>query len=154
MRVSPIAEYYNYNSMLRVVYKGTEITHNTAEAIFLAEMVAELIYLGKKGWNLKEAIDKVKEKYSDFLYNFNSKESVELARNTIPLVLQTLEEAENFEDVIRIAVSFGGDTDTVACVAGSIAEFYYLIPEEMIKKAKTYLPKEMINVIEKFYLQF
>ena len=60
-------------------------------------------------------------------------------------------ESNSFEDAIRYAVAAGGDTDTKANICGSIAESYYEIPEEMIEKAYSYLPDDMLDVITQFY---
>jgi ADP-ribosylglycohydrolase len=59
-------------------------------------------------------------------------------------------ESDDFESAIRLAVSLGGDSDTIACMTGGIAAAYYGVPQEIINKAIAYLPKEMLNIIEAF----
>jgi ADP-ribosylglycohydrolase len=59
-------------------------------------------------------------------------------------------EGNNYEDVVRKAVSLGGDTDTQACIAGSIAEAYYGIPDKYICKLDNYLPEDMLDIIVQF----
>jgi ADP-ribosylglycohydrolase len=58
--------------------------------------------------------------------------------------------SRDFEECIRLAVSIGGDSDTIAAIAGSIAEAYYGIPDEIRQRALSYLPEEMLEVIELF----
>ena len=62
--------------------------------------------------------------------------------------------SQNFEDAIRIAVLADGDTDTKADITGAIAEAFYEIPDTMIEETFSYLPKEMLNVIDLFYEKF
>ena len=64
-------------------------------------------------------------------------------------------EGEDFEDTIRTAISIGGDSDTIACMAGSIAEAYFgEIPEALIDNALVYLPEEFKQVITAFQSKF
>ena len=55
-----------------------------------------------------------------------------------------------FEDAIRNAISIGGDSDTVAAIAGSIAEGVFGVPDEIVAKARSYLPVEFIEVLDRF----
>ena len=59
-------------------------------------------------------------------------------------------EGTDFEDVIRTAVSLGGDCDTLTCIAGSIAEAFYGVPEEMKAECRKRLPKDMLEVVDRF----
>ena len=59
-------------------------------------------------------------------------------------------EANDFEDAIRNAISIGGDSDTVAAITGSIAEAMFGIPDEIVAKARSHLPDEMIEVLDQF----
>lgn len=159
MRVSPcgyIAE--SLEEALALAKASAEISHNHPEGIKGAEAVAGIIFLskinacGKNGikafieknyYKLDFTLDEVKQKY-----HFS-----ESCQDTVPQAIMCFLEAENFEDTIRNAVSVGGDSDTIACIAGSIAEAYYGVPDEMIKKAKTYLPKCFADVISQYYTQ-
>ena len=59
------------------------------------------------------------------------------------------------EDAIRLAVSLGGDSDTLACMAGAVAEAYYGgLPEQMAVEARRRLPATLLNVVESFYTRF
>ena len=60
-------------------------------------------------------------------------------------------ESTDYENAIRLAISIGGDSDTIACIAGGIAEAYYqIIPESISKNVLEILPEELINIIEQF----
>ena len=63
-------------------------------------------------------------------------------------------ESQNFTDAIRKAVLLGGDTDTIACITGSIAEAFYGIPSDYIQYVCGKLPKEFISVINSFFEKF
>ena len=56
-----------------------------------------------------------------------------------------------FEDAIRNAISLGGDSDTLAAIAGSIAEAMHGVPRDLVEKAKQYLPSDIIDVLERLY---
>ena len=59
-------------------------------------------------------------------------------------------EGNDFEDVIRTAVSLGGDCDTLTCIAGGIAEAFYGVPEDLVAECRKRLPDEMLEVIDNF----
>jgi ADP-ribosylglycohydrolase len=75
---------------------------------------------------------------------------VESCQETVPEAITAFLEGDSFEDVIRIAVSLGGDCDTLTCIAGSIAEGYYGIPEELKLECKNRLPQALNAVLERF----
>ena len=60
-------------------------------------------------------------------------------------------EGEDFEDVIRIAVSLGGDYDTLTCIAGGMAEAMYDVPEDFVIECRKRLPEDALGVIDSFY---
>ena len=59
-------------------------------------------------------------------------------------------EGRDFEDVIRTAVSLGGDCDTLTCIAGSMAEAYYSVPDELVAACRDRLPEDMLTVLDLF----
>ena len=75
----------------------------------------------------------------------------ETCQGSVPEAITAFLEGESFEDVIRTAVSLGGDTDTVACIAGSMAEAYYGVPEELVNKCREYLPEEFLDILDRVY---
>ena len=71
---------------------------------------------------------------------------------TVPEAIISFLESENYEDAVRIAVSLGGDADTLACITGSIAEAYYgSVPEQIVKEVRNRLPQEFLEIIDEFY---
>lgn len=71
-------------------------------------------------------------------------------QGSAPQAIEAFLESENFEDTIRIAVSLGGDSDTIAAIAGGIAGAYYGVPNDLRLKAIEYLPAEFIDILEDF----
>ena len=74
---------------------------------------------------------------------FSSRSSI-----TVPQAIYIFGISNDFEDTIRKAISIGGDTDTIACIAGSIAEAYYEISDKIKEKAKKYLSEDIYNLIK------
>lgn len=71
---------------------------------------------------------------------------------TVPEAIISFLESENFEDAVRIAVSLGGDADTLAYITGSIAEAYYgSIPKDIAIEVKNRLPEDFLIIIDEFY---
>ena len=71
--------------------------------------------------------------------------------DTIDLCLYSIFNSNSFEDSIKLAISFGGDTDTNACIVGSVAEAFYEIDEELKQSAREKLPSEFNHIIDGFY---
>ena len=74
---------------------------------------------------------------------------METCQQTVPEAITAFMEETDFEDVIRTAVSLGGDCDTLTCIAGSIAEAFYGVPEEMKTECRKRLPKDMLEGLMK-----
>lgn len=147
MRVSQAGWLYDtlYDTE-RVAQVTASVTHNHEEGLKGAKVVAGCIYLARTV-NDKEEIKKyaIKNGYEiktcDEIrptYVFNS-----TCQGTIPQAISAFLEGENFEDVIRTAVSLGGDCDTLTCIAGSIAEAFYNIPDMFKELCCTYLDKHL-----------
>ena len=123
--------------------KCAAITHNHPEGIKGAQATTACIWLAGHGSSIAEIRNYVNEHYYslDFTldgirgcYRFN-----ESCQGTVPQAIEAFLEAVSFEDAIRNAISIGGDSDTLAAITGSIAEAYFGIPEEDIRKADEYL---------------
>ena len=74
----------------------------------------------------------------------------ETCMDAVPLSFHILSKATSFEDAIRLAISHGGDSDTIGAIVGSIAEARFGIPQEMKFKAMNYLPKDMTRIYQQF----
>ena len=72
-------------------------------------------------------------------------------QGSVPEAIIAFLESTDFENAIRLAISLGGDSDTIACITGGIAEAYYrIIPVDIIDNVLRILPKELVNIIEEF----
>ena len=83
---------------------------------------------------------------------FHKKESVtETVMDTLPLAADLFLKSQSFEDSLRLAVSYGGDSDTLAAIVCGMSEAYYGVPEELWLDVKARLPKDMLNIVDQFY---
>ena len=76
--------------------------------------------------------------------------AVESCQETVPEAITAFLEGESFEDVIRTAVSLGGDCDTLTCIAGSIAEGFYGVPEDLKQECRNRLLAQLLKVLSRF----
>lgn len=154
MRVSPVGWFAkDIKEAVELADRVTAVTHNHPEGIKGARAVASAVYLARTGWH-KHDIVQVMKKYYPILgepefttenirrtYEFN-----ETCQDTVPQAIQAFMESGSFEGAIRLAVSLGGDSDTLAAITGSIAEAYYGIPNKMIHQANMYLYELGMNL--------
>ena len=156
MRVSCVAWLFDdIDTVRRMARLSAEVSHNHPEGIKGAEATASAIFLARTGSTkeqIKEYIGQVFE-YSLVLTcdeirpNYHH---VESCQETVPEAITAFLEGESFEDVIRTAVSLGGDSDTLTCIAGSLAEGYYGVPDELKRECKNRLPADLKEILEKF----
>ena len=156
MRVSSVGWLYGTLEETRHIAKLTaEVTHNHPEGIKGAEATASAIYLARTGsskevikayvirefgYDLSRTCDEIRPEY----YH------VETCQETVPEAITAFLEGNDFEDVIRTAVSLGGDCDTLACIAGGIAEAFYGTPDYIKAECRKRLPDDMKAVCERF----
>ncbi len=128
-------------------------THNHPDAMKAAGVTAMLIWYARQGKS-KEWLKSLAEKWYALpeLDDIRDEYSFDVScEGTMPVALSAFFESQDFEDAIRNAVSIGGDSDTIAAIAGSIAEAYYGVPDELWQQAMEYLSEELRhNVIEFF----
>lgn len=156
MRVSPAGWLYDSLKETRVMARATAmVSHDHPEGLKAAEAIASCIYMARKGTS-KDAIRSYVE--DEFGYDLSmtleeirpSYRFTSSAAGSVPQAIRCFLESTDLEDAIRNAVSIGGDTDTVACVAGSVAEAFYGIPEDMIRMARSYMDEEMLEICDMF----
>lgn len=155
MRVSPCGWLSTREDVLKFAKLSAECTHNHPEGIKGAQCIADCIYTARHtkdkesikilvaqsyGYDISQTCDEIRATNS-----FN-----ETCQVTVPQAIACFLESTDFETSIRLAVSIGGDSDTIAAITGSIAEAYYGIPQYIIDKALGYLPTNMKNVIIQF----
>jgi len=156
MRVSSAGWLYDDVDTTRKIAAITaDVTHNHPEGIKGAEATASAIFLARNG----SSKDEIKEYIiREFGYDLSrtcdeirpTYHHVESCQETVPEAITAFLEGTNFEDVIRIAVSLGGDCDTLTCIAGGIAEAFYGVPNEMKDTCLSKLPDDIIAVIKRF----
>jgi ADP-ribosylglycohydrolase len=157
MRVSPVGLLYDdETTILKEAKKSAAITHNHEEGIKGAQAVAMAVFLARKG-KPKQAI----KTYVEQQFGYDLSRTIDEIRpnytfdvscqGSVPEAIIAFLESEGFEDAIRIAISIGGDSDTIASMSGAIAEaFYGEIPTELINKMNEYLPEGFKVILENF----
>lgn len=134
----------------RLSYMVTAVTHDHIEGIKGAEATAVAIFLARTGKTKSEIAEYITKNYYDWCASVK-----ELQRNyswdgscqgTVPPALQCFFESTSFEDAIRNAISIGGDSDTIGAITGAVAEAYYGIPDDLLEKAKSYIPEELLQM--------
>ena len=156
MRVSSVAWLFDDLGLVRLMARlSAEVTHNHPEGIKGAEATASAIFLARTG-NSKDEIKTYIENHFGYDLSRTCDEirpdyhHVESCQETVPEAITAFLEGESFEDVIRTAVSLGGDCDTLTCIAGGIAEGFYGVPEDLKQECRNRLPKELLDVLNKF----
>ena len=155
MRVSPVGWFYNdLDTALRMAKLTADVTHNHPEGIKGAQSIAAAIFLARTGkskadikayieqqfgYDLDRTCDEIRPTYHH----------VETCQKSVPEAIIAFLEGTDFEDVIRTAVSIGGDSDTIADMAGAIAEAYYGVPENLKQECRNRLPEELREILER-----
>ena len=133
-------------------YKVTSVTHNHPEGIKGAEAVATAIFLAINNLPKERIEEYINQNY--YKIDFKLKDLRKTyktyldCQNTVPQALQCFFESESFEDAIRNAVSIVGDSDTIACITGSIAEAYYGVTRDLRMKALSYLDDDLKSIFK------
>lgn len=156
MRVAPVAWLYNdLDTVRRMAGISADVTHNHPEGIKGAEAAASAIFLARTGstkaeikayienefhYDLSRTCDEIRPAYCH----------VESCQETVPEAIIAFLEGDCFEDVIRTAVSLGGDCDTLTCIAASIAEGFYGVPEELKQECADRLDESLKTILHQF----
>lgn len=148
MRISPIGFWFgNEKEIEEQVRLATSPSHNCPESISSATTIALIIFYSRKGLSKEEIKSKLNLKITKpEIKTFNY-----TCHDTIDVCLYSFFNSKSFEDSISLSLSFGGDTDTNACIVGSMAEAYYGIDDELKNKALSYLPSNFQKTITDFY---
>jgi len=156
MRVSPVAWLYNDLETVRLMARlSADVTHNHPEGIKGAEATASTIFLARTGHSKADIKAYIEQ---EFGYSLNrtcdeirpAYFHVESCQETVPEAITAFLEGNDFEDVIRTAVSLGGDCDTLTAIAGSIAEGFYGVSDELKAECKKRLDDRLLSVVERF----
>lgn len=155
MRVSQIGFYYSsLQKVLSEAEKSARVTHNHKEGIRGAQAVAASIFLLRTGYTKEDV-----KKWLESVFGYDLSHTVNYIREhnkfdescqvTVPQAISCFLESAGFEDAIRNAISIGGDSDTIACIAGGLAEAFYGVPDAIFDRAYTYLTSDMKKVVKK-----
>jgi ADP-ribosylglycohydrolase len=143
MRISPVG--YAYNDLDTVLQKAkefTEVTHNHPEGIKGGQATAAAIFLARTG-NSSKHVDDIRPTYK---FDVSS-------QGTVPQAIRAFIDSTDFEDAIRAAVSLGGDTDTLACITGGIAQAFYGGVSETIKSKVYKILDERLGKITREFME-
>lgn len=156
MRVSSVGWLFDDLETVRKMARiSAEVTHNHPEGMKGAEATASAIFLARTGSSKDEIRDFVEAEFDYDLHRTCDEirptyHHVESCQETVPEAIIAFLEGEDFEDVIRNAVSLGGDCDTLTCIAGSIAEAFYGVPEELIEECRSRIPDNFLDILDQF----
>jgi ADP-ribosylglycohydrolase len=160
MRISAVGYAFDtLQDVLNAATKYTEITHNHPEGVKGAQATASCIYYARKGadkpfikrlietefgYDLSRTLDEIRPDYK-----FN-----ESCQETVPEAIIAFLESTGFEDAIRNAISLGGDSDTLACITGGIAQAFYGIPDHIADFVMSKLDGELKVVTQEFHMRY
>jgi ADP-ribosylglycohydrolase len=161
MRISPVGwAFDNLPGVLAAAEKYTAITHNHPEGIKGGQTTAACIFLARNGQSKDEIRAYITQTFGYDLsrtcdqirptYQFN-----ETCQETVPEAIIAFLESTDFENAIRLAISLGGDSDTLACITGGIADaFYGGVPTWMADHALEMLSPQLREVVKQFRERF
>lgn len=155
MRVSSVGEYARSEEEVKCLSRiVTDVSHNHPEGLKGAECTAMCVYLAKNGADKGDICRRVAAEYYPEVVNLSPAELSKTytfdtsCQGSVPQAIACFLNADSFEDTLRNAISIGGDSDTIAAIAGGIAEAYFGIPEYMIEMAKKYLDDDLVLLAE------
>lgn len=155
MRVSAVAWMFDSIADVLDYAKATaEVSHNHPEGIKGAQAVAGAIYLARTGHTKSE----IREFVEHFGYDLSRTcdqirpgyTFIETCQGSVPEAITAFLDSTSFEDCIGLAISIGGDADTIGAIAGSIAEAFYGVPEYLIEQARAKLDAGLAAVVDEF----
>ena len=156
MRVSPVGLYAKtLDEALALAAVTASVSHNHPEGVKGAQAIAACVYLCKEG-KTKVEIKKYVEQTFDYDLNRTIAEIrpryefYESCQKSVPEAIIAFLEGNSFEEVLRLAISLGGDSDTIACMACAIAACMYPIPEDIAKKCDELLTDDLREIKDQF----
>ena len=153
MRVSPVGfAFKTLEEVTEEARRTAEVTHNHPEGIKGAQAVAAAIFLARSGEKKQEM-----KSYIEQTFQYNLSQSLDSIRNwyefdvscqgSVPQAIIAFLESSDYEDAVRKAISIGGDSDTIACITGGIAQAFYGSVPDFIKKKVTEILDDKLNRI-------
>jgi ADP-ribosylglycohydrolase len=154
MRASPIGWYCgSIRAVMDEAKKSAEVTHNHPEGIKGAQAAAAAVYLARTGKTKKEIKEFITE-----TFGYNLERTIDEIRppytfdvtcqGSVPEAIIAFLESSDYENAVRLAVSLGGDSDTIACITGGIAQaFYGKMPVEIVNKVSVILGPDLMQAV-------
>jgi ADP-ribosylglycohydrolase len=157
MRVSPVGWYFNdLSTVLNEARHSAAVTHSHPEGIKGAQAVAAAIFMARNGESKDDIRKFIEMRFAyDFAWSLDDirpdYEFDVTCQGSVPQALQAFFESDGFEDAIRNAVSIGGDSDTIACITGGVAEaFYGTVPDAIAREVFARLDENLTSVTRRF----
>ncbi len=160
MRVSPVGYLFNNLESVQVEATKTALpSHNSKSAIEGAQALASAIMLARNSFSKQEI-----KSYISTTFRYNLDLDLEMLQKTntfnptckvtVPQAIFVFLQSNDFEDAMKKSLSIGGDTDTIACMVGALAESYYTIPKEFLEQLSLNaydIPKEFFGILDSAY---
>jgi ADP-ribosylglycohydrolase len=158
MRVCPVGSLFNHGSLvMNEAADSSIVTHSHPEAIRAAQCVAMAVFMARNGAQKSDIFDVVQNKF-EYDLTFDLMELKETyvhdvsAKGTLPVAIKSFLDSTDFEDAIRLAISIGGDSDTIAAIVGGISEeFYGGVPDHIAGEVMNRIPDEFKTILSQFY---
>lgn len=153
MRVSPVGFFASSLAEAeRLAEISASVTHDHPEGIRGAQAIAAAIYLARRGKSKEEIRGYIERHYYDLSVSIDEARPhftfIDTCPATVPFAIRAFLESRGYEDTVRTAVSLGGDSDTLAAMAGGIAEAYWGIPDEIMERGLSYLDDMLTDEVE------
>jgi len=160
MRISPVGfAFADLDTVLAKAAEFTAVTHDHPEGIKGGQATAAAIFLARSGkskeeirWYVEETFGYDLSRHVDEIrptYEFD-----ETCQGTVPQAIRAFLDSTGFEDALRTAISLGGDSDTLACITGGIAEAFYGVPEAIEHRVYEVLDERLGAITRKFIARY
>ena len=160
MRVGPVGWAFDtIEEILAKAKESAECTHNHPEGIKGAQATALAIMMARHGCDKNEIRSEIEKRF-EYDLQFTCEQIRPTytwggtCQDSVPQAIVAFLDGEDYEDSIRNAISIGGDSDTIGCIIGSIAEAYFGVPADLRNSAMNYLPEEFQSIISEFENKF
>ncbi len=161
MRVSPVGFAFDTaDDVIAEAKRSAEVTHNHPEGIKGAQSVATAVFMCRTGATKEEI-----RSYLETVFGYDLNRTLDHIRpaysfdvtcqGSVPEAIIAFLESTDYEDAVRKAISLGGDSDTIACITGGIAQAYYkYIPDYILQEVRQLLAPEILDIVDEFNQKF
>jgi len=155
MRTSPVGWLFDsIGETLEQAKRVSAVTHDHPEGIKGAQAVSAAVYYARRGQSKDDIESYIKEHFYPLGFTLDEiRPGYDFdvsCQGSVPQAIVAFLESDSFEDAIRNAVSLGGDSDTIAAMAGAIAEAYYGIPDDLVDALLPFLDERILSVVRAF----